>query len=157
MKTTMTTVATAALLAVLTTPASAEDPGMGAKGMYQQGTYEGTHWISGGVGENEREYLLALHAADNNLKLEFAVSDGTYLGDIDVVIAKPDGEVVMKARSNGPWFMTKLPAGTYEVQVSGFDQTFDASVSVPATGLKTVVFNQWTRGEVAGETPGPGL
>lgn len=153
----ITAIAAATLLALGLSVASAEEPSVGVKGMYDKGTYEGTPWISGGVGENERKYLLEHHAADNNLKLEFAVTDGTYLADVDVMIAKPGGEVVMKAHSKGPWFMTKLPAGEYRVQATGFDQTFDATVSVPATGLETVVFNQWTRGEVAKETPGPGF
>jgi len=35
------------------------------------------------------------------------------------------------------------------------DLAFEQTVEVPATGLKTVVFNQWTKKEVAKETPGP--
>jgi hypothetical protein len=154
---TATTTAAAALLALVITGASAEEPGMGPEGMYKQGSYKGIPWISGGVGENERNYLLEHHAADHNLKLEFAVTGGAYLGDIDVTITKPDGEIVMQAPSEGPWFMTKLPAGTYQVQASGFDQTFERTVSVPASGLETVVISQWTKEQVAKETPGPGF
>ena len=60
----------------------------------------------------------------------------------------------MNSLSDGPWFMTKLPAGTYKVQAMGFGKTFEKTVQVPATGLHTVVFNQWTNGEVAEHTPG---
>jgi hypothetical protein len=148
-----TCLAAAALLSSLSavlvaSAASAEE-------FYQEGSYEGRTWISGGVGINERQYLLDHFADKENVKLEFAVADGEYLGDINVLITKPDGEVVMKAFSSGPWFMTKLPAGTYRVRVSGFDQSFEKTIEVPAEGLHSVVFNEWTKPDVAEETPGP--
>ena len=120
-----------------------------------KGSYEGTPWLSGGVGEGEREYILAEYTDDYNLKLEFAVADGSYLADIEVLIAKPTGKVVMQASSKGAWFLTNLPAGTYHVKAMGFGETFEKTVEVPATGLHTVVFNEWTKAEVAEETPGP--
>ncbi len=123
--------------------------------MISEGSYEGTPWLSGGVGEGEREYLLQEYGDDFNLKLEFAVAQGSYLADVEVLIAKPTGEVVMNTPSQGPWFMTKLPSGTYRVRATGFDESFEKTVEVPATGLHTVVFNHWTKAEVAKETPGP--
>jgi len=39
----------------------------------------------------------------------------------------------------------------------GFGETFEKTVQVPATGLRTVVFNEWTKAGVAKETPGPGF
>lgn len=126
-----------------------------ATDLYSEGSYEGRAWVSGGVGINEREYMIENFSDDYNVKLEFAIAGGEYLGDIEVLMTKPDGEVVMRAFSNGPWFMTKLPAGTYRVQATGFDQSFEKTIEVPAEGLHTVVFNEWTRAEVAEETPGP--
>jgi len=122
--------------------------------MINEGNFRGTPWISGGVGEGERKYLLEEYADDFNLKLEFAVAQGSYLADVWVRITKLTGEVVVNSLSDGPWFMTKLPAGTYKVQAMGFGKTFEKTVQVPATGLHTVVFNQWTKGEVAEHTPG---
>lgn len=123
--------------------------------LYDQGSYEGTPWLSGGVGADERKELIDNYADDYNLKIESAVANGSYLTDTGVVITKPDGAVVMKEVSTGPWFMTRLPAGTYRIQVSGFGQAFEQTVDVPARGLKTVVFSEWTKHEVARETPGP--
>jgi hypothetical protein len=123
--------------------------------MINEGNYRGAPWISGGVGEGERKYLLEEYTDDFNLKLEFAVAQGSYLADVWVRITKPTGEVVVNSLSDGPWFMTKLPAGTYKVQAMGFGKTFEKTVEVPATGLQTVVFNQWTKAEVAKQTPGP--
>lgn len=123
--------------------------------LYDQGSYEGTPWLSGGIGADERKDLLENYGDDYNLKIELAVADGSYLADVGVVIAKADGAVVMKEVSTGPWFMTRLPAGTYRIQVSGFGQAFEETVEVPAAGLKTVVFSEWTKQEVAKEAPGP--
>lgn len=123
--------------------------------MMDEGNYQGIPWLSGGVGETEREYLSSQRAEDYNLKLEFATMTGAYLGNVSVSIAKPDGELVVDALSEGPWFMTKLAAGTYRVQASGDGKTYNMSVDVPATGLRTVVFNQWTTSAVS--EPASGL
>jgi hypothetical protein len=122
--------------------------------MINEGNFRGTPWISGGVGEGEREYLLKEYAEDFNLKLEFAVAQGDYLADVWVRITKPTGEVVVNSLSDGPWFMAKLPAGTYKVQAMGFGKKFEKTIQVPATGLHTVVFNQWTKADVAEQPPG---
>jgi len=150
----ITVLALSALPVFASTAIGSEDPAT-APALYDEGSYEGTPWVSGGVGLDERNYMLENLANDYNLKLEIAVADGSYLADAEVVIAKLDGAIVMKQVSTGPWFMTRLPAGSYRVQVSGFGQTFEQAVEVPASGLKTVVFNQWTKAEVAKETPGP--
>lgn len=90
--------------------------------MINEGNFRGTPWISGGVGEGERKYLLEEYADDFNLKLEFAVAQGSYLADVWVRITKPMGEVVVNSLSGGPWFMTKLPAGTYKLKFHGFSE-----------------------------------
>lgn len=123
--------------------------------MLSEGMFRGTPWLSGGVGEGERKYILENYADDFNLKVEFAVAAGNYLADVVVKIIGPDGDVVINTLSTGPWFMTKLPAGTYRVQAMGFGETFEKTVEVGATGLVTVLFNEWTKAEVAETTPGP--
>lgn len=119
-----------------------------------QGTYLGTPWVSGGVGESAREELMEEYD-DYNLKLEFAVADGNYLADVAVNITTLDGTPVLRAFSTGPWLMTKLPAGRYEVSVNGFEKTFVQQVDVPSAGMETVIFNGWTKAGVAEATPGP--
>jgi hypothetical protein len=146
--------AVAVLLMFIASAVSAESVPTPEK-MISEGSYEGTPWLSGGVGEGEREYLLQEYGDDFNLKLEFAVAQGSYLADVGVLIAKPTGEVVMNTLSKGPWFMTKLPPGTYRVRATGLGESFEKTVQFPATGLHTVVFKEWTKAEVAKETPGP--
>jgi hypothetical protein len=121
---------------------------------YETGNYQGTPWVSGGAGVGSRDAMLEKFKDDYNLKLEFAVTDGNYLGDIQVTINTPDGGTVVSALSKGPWFMVSLPPGTYDVQASGYERTFTRSVTVPASGLETVIFNQWTKEGIAARTPG---
>lgn len=123
--------------------------------MVDEGNYQGIPWLSGGVGEPEREYLSSQRAEDYNLKLEFATTTGAYLGNVMVNIARPDGQVVVEVLSEGPWFMTKLAAGKYRLQVSAEGKTYEEEVDVPTASLKTVVFNQWTTSAIS--EPGPGL
>lgn len=114
---------------------------------YDKGVYRGMPWISGGVGQDERDYLLGNFADDYNLKLEFAQTDGDYMSDISVTISQQGnqqgGDVVVAANSSGPWFMVALPEGSYGVEVSGDGQRFERTVEVPAIGLETVVFAGW--------------
>jgi len=122
---------------------------------YDKGSYLGTPWASGGAGDQAREEMMQ-ELADYNLRLEFAVADGNYLSDIAVTVTEAGGGAAVRAFSSGPWFMTKLPAGTYDVRASGFGETFEETVQVPHSGLETVVFNEWTKAGVAQTTPGAG-
>jgi hypothetical protein len=137
------------------TPVAAQDLGVQPESDFvTQGRDEGVPWLSGGVGIDERKRLME-KASDYNLKLEFAVAGGAYLGDVNVRIDEVGGNTALDVKSDGPWFMAKLPPGSYKVTVSGFDQTFEETVQVPASGMKTVVFNQWTKPEVREATPSP--
>jgi len=153
--------ALAPLLALCGAALAAEAPPPGAQTAqsvdtiaYDKATYRGTPWATGGAGEGARQQMMS-DLSDYNLRLEFAVQDGNYLGDIAVTIRKSDGTPVIRAFSSGPWLMAKLPAGTYDVRASGFGETFDETVQVPASGMESVVFNNWTKAGVDQATPGP--
>lgn len=115
---------------------------------HETGTWQGTPWLSGGFGEDRRAEFLEQFRDDFNLKIELALPKGAYLGDVEVTIEDQGGRRVMDARSKGPWFLTRLPAGSYSVTASGFGQTFEQAVKVPQSGLQTVVFNQWDASRV---------
>ncbi|AGA89206.1 hypothetical protein Thimo_0336 [Thioflavicoccus mobilis 8321] len=118
-------------------------PTSSPEAMLDHGDFQGTPWLSGGVGLDEREYILDHYADDFNLKLEFALAGGSYLGDVEVLITTGSGDIVMQALSEGPWFLTRLPAGTYHVQATSGDRTLKQTVQVPASGLRTVTFGAW--------------
>jgi len=138
-------------------PAAPQDTAIDLEESYvTEGEQGGIPWVSGGVGKTERERLQQEAASlGYNLKLEFAVASGAYLGDVNVRIDEVGGATALQASSKGPWFLTKLPAGSYKVTVTGFNESFSETVQVPAQGMETVVFNRWTKPEVREATPGP--
>jgi hypothetical protein len=85
--------------------------------------YESIPYITGGVGLNERRALERI-GRDYNLKLVFAVTGGSYLGEVQVSIKDMAGRVILETVSDGPWFFTDLPTGKYSVtaQVDGQGQ-----------------------------------
>lgn len=132
----------------LSTPLAAA-PAADAGRFLERGGDPGTPWVSGGVGSDERDFMLSQYGSSYNLKLELAVTGGSYIGDVDVAISNAGGTPVLTARSRGPWFMTKLPPGSYRVKVSGYGRSFEQPVKVPARGLKTAVFQGWSAAEVS--------
>src|SRR5687767_3028549 len=71
-------------------------------------------YVSGGVGTDSIERLNSL-ARDFNLKLVFALSSGAYVSDVGVVIADAAGKTLLDTTSEGPWLLTRLPAGNYHI------------------------------------------
>ena len=102
-------------------------------------TYKGIPYLSGGIGVDERE-TLRQQAKDYNLMLGFAEKAGNYLSDVEVVIKNAKGDTVLEAVSQGPWFFTKLPAGTYTVIATMTGKTQRHVVKVAATGHAQLYF-----------------
>jgi len=112
----------------------------------ERGTYQGVPWLSGGVGKDEREAMMAA-VSDYNLKLEFANTGGEYLGDVRIAIRSDNGENVLDIVSSGPWLLTRLPPGRYEVSAEAAGRTLSDTVNVTRNGLETVIFNRWSAAE----------
>jgi len=111
-------------------------------------------YLSGGVGQSSQEELKA-RQGEFSLKLVFAErKTGSYLANVGVRIADPQGQTLVDAVSEGPWFLAKLPAGTYQVEATfaGVAQTL--GVEVPASGLR-VEYLRWepATGEAARQRP----
>lgn len=99
----------------------------------------GAPYVSGGVGDESIERLNA-QAGQFNLKLVFALSAGDYVSDVGVSIADAKGRIVLAGTSDGPWFYTRLPAGSYRVSATLAERTVKRQVSIGRSGLKTVDF-----------------
>lgn len=110
-------------------------PGM-AGAQEQRISPEGIHYVSGGVGDDERAALRTL-AGQYNLKIEFAATQGNYMGDIRVTLKGP---VSLDAVSEGPWFLVRVPAGSYTVTAVSEGRPKTQSVTVGASGQKTLMF-----------------
>ena len=70
----------------------------------------GVSYVCGGIGTDSINRLSSL-AGDFNLKLVFALNSGAYVSDVRVAIANAAGKTLLDTTSEGPWFLTRLPAG----------------------------------------------
>ena len=103
-------------------------------------TYQGIPYISGGVGEEERD-LLQTQRQEYNVKLTFAAKAGNYLSEIPISIVDSQGKKVFEAVAEGPWLYTKLPPGTYSVIAQADGQTHQRQVQVNQQHLAQVQFS----------------
>ena len=85
--------------------------------LYEKGIIGSVPYLTGGVGQDERVCLKPVEK-DYNLKLVFAAKSGQYLASPMITVQDKNGKDVLRMRSDGPWFLAKLPAGEYKVIVS---------------------------------------
>ncbi|MEK6593506.1 MAG: hypothetical protein AABZ67_10515 [Pseudomonadota bacterium] len=98
----------------------------------------GVSFVSGGIGVDSEERLKA-REKEFNLKLVFTLVEGNYLSDVGVSIKNAGGKTLVEHVADGPFFLAKLPAGTYTVATSYEGKNQIRKVSVGA-GLKTEYF-----------------
>ena len=100
-------------------------------------------WVSGGVPD---EQLPAIEAAkrDYPLVLELYQKAGAkseYTAGADIRIKNGKGDVLLDAKSTGPFFLVRMPPGTYHVEATLEDKAISKKgVSVPSKGSRRVVF-----------------
>ncbi|MDB5810125.1 MAG: hypothetical protein JWN94_2247 [Betaproteobacteria bacterium] len=99
-------------------------------------------YVSGGVGSASTDRLSSL-AKDFNLKLVFALKSGNYVSGVDVKIADAAGNTLVSTKSEGPWFLVRLPAGTFKIGATYEGKTEIRTIAVGAEKLKTVDF-RWS-------------
>jgi hypothetical protein len=104
-----------------------------------QKTPGGVSYVSGGVGTDSIDRLNSL-ASDFNLKLVFALTSGSYVSDVKVAIADAKGRTILDTTSDGPWLLTRLPAGNYQVVATLSGNAVRRQVAVGAAKLRTVDF-----------------
>jgi hypothetical protein len=101
-------------------------------------------YVSGGIGLDESEALKAA-AKDYPLALTFAAQVGgkaDYVADVTVAIHDGQGKPVLRATSEGPYMLVKLPAGDYKVSATYKGQTQERQVAVKGAGAARAVF-EW--------------
>jgi len=97
-------------------------------------------YVSGGVGEEERLALAAMRG-DFNLQLLFAVKRaGNYLADVEITVLDAGNNVVLSARSEGPFFLARLAPGTYTVAARYGDVAQSRSTTVRGAGRAELAF-----------------
>jgi hypothetical protein len=96
-------------------------------------------YISGGVGEDARQELLAKER-DYNLKIIAADKSGDYLADVQVVIESARKERVLDTTMQGPILLVKLAPGTYTIRATSDAKTLTRTVTIAAQGLRQADF-----------------
>ena len=96
-------------------------------------------YVSGGIGIASIDRLDTM-SNQFNVKLVFALKTGEYVSDVKVTIADAGGKPVVQAVSDGPWFLTKLPAGRYQVMAVFAGNTEQRTVVVGGARLNTIDF-----------------
>jgi hypothetical protein len=136
-RSTLSTAAVALLLASATlvpTAYTAE-----AEAVHNNG---GISYVSGGVGTASSDRLNLL-AKDFNVKLVFALKSGDYVSGVDVKIADASGKTLVDTKSEGPFFLTRLPAGTFKVGATFEGKTESRTIAVGTEKLRTIDF-RWS-------------
>ena len=96
-------------------------------------------YVSGGVGDESLARLTAI-TGEYNVKLVFARTSGEYLSNVRVEIADAKGRNVVDAHSDGPWFLTRLPAGHYQIVASLSGKAEKRAIDVGTNKLSTLDF-----------------
>jgi Carboxypeptidase regulatory-like domain len=91
----------------------------------------GIPYVTGGVGQDERDTLKAMES-QFNLALQFSAQGGAFLSGVRVEILDRSGRTVLDALTEGPFFYASLPPGSYRVTASVEGQSTRRSVTVGA-------------------------
>ncbi len=118
-------------------PTASEEPTIGsltpaevASGALTPQVQRGVHFVSGGIGIEERAWLAA-HAREFNTHLTFAVvPGGEFVADVPVRISDAKGAPILEAKSDGPQMFVQLPLGHYQVEATHDGQTIKRSFTV---------------------------
>lgn len=98
-------------------------------------------YVSGGVGEDERQEIARL-APEYPLELLFATkgSPNEYLADIKVRIWDRGGRMVLDAIAHGPFLLARVPPGTYSVTADNDGAVIERTIRIAGTGSRRIVF-----------------
>jgi hypothetical protein len=103
-------------------------------------TAQGLAFISGGVGQDERE---TMSVRRNQFSLHVTAAarrSGAYLGDVRVRIVDAAGKIVLETTMDGPWLLVGLALGEYRVEASHGEQALTKTTKIHASDLHEVFF-----------------
>ena len=97
-------------------------------------------YISGGVGDDEREALQAMQA-DYNLSLLFSVQgSGEYISDVTVNIKDANGVALLETVSDGPMLFVKLRPGRYSISADRDGHVMHEKINLKGKKLTALSF-----------------
>lgn len=72
-------------------------------------------YVSGGVGQDEREHMRAM-AGRFNVRLDIvSAKNGEALSDVDVAVVDAHGKLRLRVHTEGPLLYLMLPRGRYQI------------------------------------------
>jgi hypothetical protein len=86
-------------------------------------------FVSGGVDDASLDRMKSM-VPGFNLKMVFALNSGAFLSDVNVTVADARGNRIMQTKTEGPWLLAKLPAGTYQVVATEGGNAIKRTVTV---------------------------
>jgi hypothetical protein len=105
-----------------------------AQSLPQPQTQGDVTFVSGGVGDDSQQAMLAAKP-DYNLHLLFAQAvSGGFFANLPVRIVDASGAVVVNATSMGPFFYARLKPGTYTVSAAHRGVPMTKTATIPETG-----------------------
>ncbi len=107
--------------------------------------FNGTNYLTGGVGLDERHYIEA-RRSQFNLRIDMSRSDGSYLGDGFVQIVDYHNRIMLEAKFDGPILLANLPEGKYQVYSIFHGKVKKNIVTVKERSQKHLVVH-WRTGE----------
>jgi hypothetical protein len=118
---------TTAALLLLTTPAAGESHDVAAAPPLQPQMQSGVTFLTGGIGQGERDRLRGLDD-DYNVRVALTQADGAYLADIRVAIEDANGTSLVETTTRGPIFLAELAPGRYVLRASKQGRTTERRV-----------------------------
>ena len=110
----------------------------------------GEPYLVGGVGQDEVA-LMQVARGSFSLSVRTATRSGAFLADAHLRIDAAGGRTVFDQDLTGPWLLIALQPGPYTVEASRAGEVQKRAVSVPASGLRELIFHF----ALTGEPPDP--
>ncbi|RON71988.1 carboxypeptidase regulatory-like domain-containing protein [Pseudomonas fluorescens] len=132
--------AVATLVFPVVLQAASLEPIDNASVQVQQQQQNGISYLSGGIGEDESRAIQ--QTTGYNLHMTFSVGvENTYIPDVDVVISKAPGQIVLNLTQAGPLVYVQLPPGKYTVQATHEGVTRHDTTDVGSSTARNLVFH----------------
>lgn len=96
-------------------------------------TEGGISYISGGIGDEEKEQLKEQEEA-YNARLQVTGPNGEYVGNVNFVLHDAKGKQLLAIDDAGPFVYIQLAPGTYTVDATASTIHKKATIKVPAKG-----------------------
>ena len=96
----------------------------------QPQTQNGIAFVSGGISIEERQAMQAIEGSYNLRLLFVAEPSGEYLWGVKVELMDSEGKAVLKAVSDGPYFLAKLSPGHYTIVAEDDKRAIKKSVEI---------------------------